>query len=215
MRHANRTANETERVRRVYDEFARRYDQSIRFFERLLFGAGRRWVCSRAHGDVLEIGIGTGRNLPYYPQDVRLTGIELSPAMLAIARQRAAELGLVADLRVGDAQALPFPAERFDTVVFTLALCTIPDDRRAVAEAWRVLRPRGQLLLLEHVRSPFWPIRFIEWILNPLTVRLEGDHLLRDPLDYLEAEGFVVEQAERRKCGIVERVRARKEDMNR
>jgi SAM-dependent methyltransferase len=86
----------------------------------------------------------------------------------------------------------------------------IPDDRRAVSEAHRVLRPGGRLLLMEHVRSPSWPVRAVQRLINPLTVRFEGDHLLRDPLDYLGSEGFDVERAERSKWGIVERIVARR-----
>jgi hypothetical protein len=140
-----------QRLRRYWDRNARNYDKQIAFWERRLFSDGRRWVCSQASGEVLEVAIGTGRNLPYYPQGIHLTGIEFSPAMLALARQRADELGLNVDLRVGDAQALDLPDARFDTVVCTLSLCAIPDDRQAVAEMWRVLRPGGRLLLLDHV----------------------------------------------------------------
>ncbi|MDP9479040.1 MAG: class I SAM-dependent methyltransferase, partial [Actinomycetota bacterium] len=134
----------TERVRRLYDDVAPRYDRWMPLAEKLFLGGGREWVASGASGRTLEVAIGTGRNLPYYPRDVELTGVDVSPAMLAIARRRARELGREVDLRVGDAQVLEFPDESFDTVVFTLALCTIPDDRRAVAEAWRVLRPGGR-----------------------------------------------------------------------
>ena len=201
---------ETERVRRFYDRAAERYDGGIKIFERMLFPDGRRWVCSRAVGDVLEIAAGTGRNLPYYPKDVRLSAVELSPAMLAIARQRAEDLGVIIDLRLGDAQALDFPDQRFDTVVSTLSLCTIPDDRRAVAEARRVLRAGGQLVLLEHVRSPIRAVRIGQRLLDPLATRFEGDHLMRDPLDYLSTLGFDVEVCERSRWGIVERVAARK-----
>lgn len=201
---------ETERVRRIQDKGASGYDRQISFFERVLFGGGRAWVCSHASGDALEIAVGTGRNLPYYPADVRLTGIELSDAMLQLAQRRAGELGREADLRQGDAQSLDFPDLSFDTVVITLGLCTIPDDRRALREAHRVLRPGGRLLLLEHVRSPLLPVRYVQRLLDPLAVRFAADHLLRDPLDSLETEGFIVEQAERSKWGIVERVVARK-----
>src|SRR6266567_2841371 len=141
-------ARETARVRGLMDKLAPGYDRQMRFWEKLLFGGGREWVCSRARGDVLEIAIGTGRNLPYYAPDVRLTGVEFSPKMLAVAAARSRELGREVDLRLGDAQALEFPDESFDTVVFTLALCSIPDDRRAVGEAARVLRPGGTLVLL-------------------------------------------------------------------
>ena len=182
----------------------------MRFFERLLFAGGREWVCGETSGDVLEIAIGTGRNLPHYPDGVRLTAIELSPAMLEIARARARELGRDADLRLGDAQALDFPDDSFDTVVCTLSRCTIPDERAAVAEVRRVLRPGGRFLLLEHVRSPLLAVRVGQRLLEPLFVRLEADHLLREPLDQLRAEGFEIERLERSKLGIVERVAARK-----
>jgi len=205
-----RDNEQTARVRRRYNAVAGAYDRRIGIAERLLFGDGRRWVCSRARGEVLEIAVGTGRNLPYYPAAVRLIGIELSPAMLAIARGRARALGRDADLREGDAQALDFPEARFDTVVCTLGLCTIPDDRRAVAEAARVLRPGGHLLLLEHVRSPVLPVRLLQRLLDPLAVRYEADHLLREPLDRVREAGFDVVRIERARWGIVERLVARK-----
>ena len=202
--------SETERVRGIYDKMADRYDGMIRLSERLFMGDGRGWVCSQARGDVLEIAIGTGRNMPFYPQEVRLTGVDLSPAMLAVARQRAQKLGRAVDLRVGNAQALDFPDASFDTVVCTLSLCTIPDDRRAVAEAVRVLRSGGRLLLLEHVRSPIAAVRTLQRLLEPLFVRFWADHLLRDPLDYLASEGLELERVERSTWGIVERLSARK-----
>ena len=201
---------ETERVRKIQDKTAPSYDRRISFFERVLFEGGREWVCAQAEGEVLEIAAGTARNLAFYPSGVDLTAIELSPEMLAIGQKRAEALGYPADLRVGDAQELEFPDDCFDTVVCTLALCTIPDPRRAVAEARRVLRPGGRLLLLEHVRSPVAAVRAVQRLIEPLSVRFEGDHLTREPLEFLNAEGFVIEQLERSKWGIVERVAAQK-----
>src|SRR5438874_6333295 len=151
---AETVERETERVRAVQDKQAPKYDRQISFFERILFGDGRAWVCSQARGQGVELACGTGRNLPFYRGEVELTGIELSPQMLAIARHRAQELGHPADLRLGDVQTLEFRDESFDTVTCTLGFCTIPDTRAAAAEAFRVLRAGGQLLLLEHVRSP-------------------------------------------------------------
>jgi ubiquinone/menaquinone biosynthesis C-methylase UbiE len=200
---------ETDRVREFYEGEAPRYDLTIAVFERLLFAGGRRWVCSRARGDTLELAVGTGRNLSEYPAGVRLTGIELSPAMLAIARRRAAQVNLDADLRLGAAQQLDFPDASFDTVTCTLSLCTIPDDRAAVAEVRRVLRPGGRFVLLEHVRSNRPVIRAAERALDPLAVRFQADHLAREPLEHLVAEGFAIEELERSKLGIVERVAAR------
>jgi ubiquinone/menaquinone biosynthesis C-methylase UbiE len=204
------TTAESERVRRIWERVAPRYDRKMRRPERLLFGGGREWVCSRARGDVLEISIGTGRNLPLYGPDVRLTGIDISAAMLELAKRRADGLGRVADLRVGDAQALELPDASFDTVVCTLALCSIPDPRAAVAEMKRVLRPGGRALLLEHVRSPRFVVRAVQRAIEPIAVWLEGDHLLREPLEMLHAEGFEIDEVERTKLGIVERVAARR-----
>lgn len=194
----------------MYDNVAPRYDRAIGLVERLLFGDGRASVCAQAAGNVLEVAVGTGRNLPFYPPDVRLTGIDVSPAMLDIARERAAEVGVGVDLRLGDAQALDFRDASFDTVVITLGLCTIPNDARAFAEARRVLRSDGLLLLLEHVRSPARAVRLIQLALDPIAVRLLGDHLAREPLDKLAEHGFVVEKLIRSKWGIVEQVRARR-----
>jgi ubiquinone/menaquinone biosynthesis C-methylase UbiE len=201
---------ETDRVRRIQDKEAPRYDRQISFFERILFGGGREWVCAQAEGEVLELAAGTARNLPFYPPGVKLTAVELSPEMLAIGRKRAEEVGRDVDLRQGDVQDLDFQDASFDTVVCTLGLCTIPEPRKAVAEAKRVLRPGGKLILLEHVRSPSLPVRAIERMLDPISVRFQADHLTREPLDYLKAEGFEVERLERSKWGIVERVLARK-----
>jgi ubiquinone/menaquinone biosynthesis C-methylase UbiE len=203
-------ATETDRVREIQDKEAPRYDRQISFFERVLFGGGREWVCSRAEREVLELAAGTLRNLPHYPEGVKLTAVELSPEMATIGRKRAEELGREIDLRVGDAQALDFPDESFDTVTCTLGFCTIPDTTAAATEALRVLRPGGRLLMLEHVRSPVAPVRAVERLLDPLLVRFEADHLLRDPLDYLPSVGFEIDEVHRSKWGIVERLRAHK-----
>ena len=202
--------DETIRVRHIYDAVANKYDTVIGIAEHLFFADGRTWVCKQARGDVLDIAIGTGRNLPYYPVHVKLTGIELSHEMLKLAHRRARALGRKLDLCLGDAQTLAFSDRSFDTVVFTLALCSIPDERQAIMEARRVLRPGGRLLLLEHVRSPIPAVRAVQRLLDPLFVRLQADHLLREPLDHLKAEDFEIECLERSKLGIVERLSARK-----
>jgi SAM-dependent methyltransferase len=202
---------DTEWVRRYWDRPAGVYDRSIAFFERLLLGDARQWLASQAEGDTLEIGVGTGRNLPYYPPSVRLMGADLSREMLGRARERARELGRRVDLREGDAQNLDLPNEAFDTVVFSLALCSIPDDGAAVCEAKRVLRPGGRLLLLEHVRSPRRAVRAVQRVVGFFTERLQGDYMLREPLDHLRREGFAIEALKHSGLGIIERVVARKQ----
>ena len=201
--------NETARVQRIFDKQAPTYDRSMERFERTLFAGTREKLCARARGKVLEIAAGTARNLPHYPADVSITAIELSPEMAALGRQRANALGRDLDLRVGDAERLEFADRSFDTVVCTYGLCTIPDDAAAVREAKRVLRPGGLLLLAEHVRSPNLLVRTIQRIVDPIAQRLGGDNMLREPLDHLRAEGFEIDEVERRKAGFVELVVAR------
>jgi ubiquinone/menaquinone biosynthesis C-methylase UbiE len=198
------------RLARYWDRQARRYDRAMDFWDRHLFGDSRPWVCGRAAGDVLEVAIGTWRNLPFYPDGARLTGVDFSPGMLGIARQRAAGLGRPADLRPGDAQALDFPDESFDTVVSTYALCAIPDDRRAVEEMARVLRPGGRLLLADHVAARSRALRALQWLYERISIPLEGEHYRRRPLAHVRSMGFEIELAERLHLGVVERIAARK-----
>jgi ubiquinone/menaquinone biosynthesis C-methylase UbiE len=204
-------STDVNRRRSAYwDKQAGRYDRAMNFWDRHLFGDSRPWACGRAIGEVLEVAVGTGRNLPCYPDGTRLTGVDWSPAMLAIARRRAAELGREADLRQGDAQALDFPDASFDTVLCALGLCAIPDDRRAVTEMARVLRPGGRLLLVDHVAASAAALRAVQWLYERITIPLAGEHFRRRPLTYVRELGFDVEEAERFRLGVVERVSARK-----
>jgi ubiquinone/menaquinone biosynthesis C-methylase UbiE len=198
----------TAKQQRVWDKAAPSYDKQIAFFERVQFAGGREWLAERAQGRVLEVAIGTGRNLSYYPRDVKLTGIELSTEMLSIARDRATELGIAADLRQGDAANLPAEDASVDTVVCALSLCTIPDPRRAIAEMSRVLVPGGHLLLLDHIGSTWPPVYALQWLAERLTIRLAGEHFTRRQLPLVHAEGFEVVEAQRLKAGTVERIHA-------
>jgi ubiquinone/menaquinone biosynthesis C-methylase UbiE len=201
---------EKERIRAIYEKEAPRYDRGMSRYERFVLGDARQWACERAQGDVLELAVGTGLNLAHFPPGIRLTGIDFSPAMLELAKRRAAEIGREADLRIGDAEQLEFDDASFDTVVCTYSLCTIPDDRKAVSEAARVLRPGGRLVLAEHVRSPLRAVRAGQRLLEPIMVRFEAAHLLREPLGHVRAEGLVVDELERSRLGIVERLAAHK-----
>jgi ubiquinone/menaquinone biosynthesis C-methylase UbiE len=198
----------TAKQRRVWNRMAGGYDRQIAFFEKVQFGRGREWLGSRARGRVLEVAVGTGRSLPHYPSDVRLTGVDLSPAMLDIARRRAADLNRAVDLREGDAERLAFDDASFDTVVCALALCTIPDPATAIAEMRRVLVPGGRLLLLDHVDSTWPPIRVAQRLLERVTVPSAGEHFTRRQLPLVEAAGFEPVEVERLKAGTVERIHA-------
>ncbi|MHB1927857.1 MAG: class I SAM-dependent methyltransferase [Acidimicrobiales bacterium] len=203
-------SSEMQRVRRIYERLAPRYDRVMDVVDRLVFPGGRDWVCRRATGETLEVAVGTGRNLGRYPPGARLTAVDASPAMLAAARRRAATLASSVDLREGDAEHLAFPDAAFDSVVVTLALCTIPDDGAAVAEMARVLRPGGRLLVLEHTASPRPLVRAAQGLADPLAARLGGDHLLRRPDALVKAAGLVVDEVERTALGITLRLAAHK-----
>lgn len=203
----------TERTRRHWDKQAPSYDRAMTRIERFFLGDSRAWVCSQAEGRILEVAIGTGLNLPLYPEHVQLTGIDFSPGMLAVARQRATELGRAVDLREAHAQHLPFPDASFDTVTCTLSLCSVPDEQAALAEMQRVLRPGGRLLLLDHIRPSFPPLRWLltgmQWLVDRFAPG-NGEQFLRRPLETVLARGFVLERQERFRAGAVERLAARK-----
>lgn len=184
------------------------YDRQIAFFERTWFSGGREWLTSRARGRVLEVAIGTGRNLPGYSAEVSLTGIELSLAMLSIARQRAVDLGREADLREGDAERLPFDDASFDTVVCALSLCAIHGPVAAISEMRRVLIPGGRLLLLDHIGSSWPPVYAAQWLAERITIRTAGEHFTRRQLPLVQSAGFQIVECERLKAGTIERIHA-------
>jgi ubiquinone/menaquinone biosynthesis C-methylase UbiE len=155
----------------------------------------REKIVPKACGVVVEIGFGSGLNLPYYdPARVsRLIGIDPDPAMLNIARRRATGARLEIELVEGRAEAVPLPDASADTAVVTYALCTIPDPGAALREIRRVLRPGGRLLFIEHERSNGpWRSRWQDR-LNRVWGRIAGGcHLNRRPLQLIEDAGFVI-----------------------
>src|SRR5213080_1338016 len=162
-----------------------------------MLGSARQQVCSQAHGRVLEVAIGTVRNLPFYPAEAALTGIDLSAVMLDAASARAKKLGIDINLCLADAQALPFPDACFDTVVCTFGLSSIPDDNTAVRQMYRVLRPGGRLLLLGHIASRYPPVRLAQFAVQRYSQRITEDRQLRRTLPLVEAAGF---RADHRTC---------------
>ncbi|WP_132876422.1 class I SAM-dependent methyltransferase [Tamaricihabitans halophyticus] len=197
------------RWHRYWDKKSGSYDAEMRRWDQRLFGDSRSWACSRASGATLEVAVGSGLNLPEYPASVRLTGIDLSERMLDLARARAAELDRQVELRQANAHQLPFGDAEFDTVVCTFGLCAIPDPHQAVREMIRVLRSGGALVLVDHVRSTSALFRTGQWLLERITVPLGGEHFLRRPRELVEAHGLRIEEADRFKRGIVERLIAR------
>jgi ubiquinone/menaquinone biosynthesis C-methylase UbiE len=175
------------------------YDLVGAGFERRHGYALRAPHLSAARGSVLEIGVGTGANLPHYPEPVgRLVGADPSLGMLARARRRAAALETDVEFVQAPAEALPFPDSSFDTVVSTLTLCTVRRQDAALREIARVLRPNATFLFAEHVRAD--DPRLARWqdrLEGVWTVVAGGCHPNRDTLRSVEAAGFTVEELER------------------
>jgi ubiquinone/menaquinone biosynthesis C-methylase UbiE len=195
---------------KVSAEQAVRYDAMMMRLERRFFADTRPWICQRASGATLEIAVGTGLNLPHYPADVRLTGMDLNPAMLGLARERAVRLGREVALHVGDARHLPFGDATFDSVVCTFALCEVPDDAVVIREALRVLAPGGSLLLADHVVATNPLVRAGQHALEWITVPLSGERFTRRPVRHLEALELPIVTVQRFALGAVERVHARR-----
>ena len=201
----------TERVRRYWDRTATRYDERVSRVEERWLAPSRRWVCERAVGEVLEVAVGSGLNLPHYPPEAKLIGVDLSEGMLQLARRRAATARCEVDLLRTDGSRLPFEDESFDAVVCTFSLCGFPDPRAGVEEMVRVLRPGGSLLLADHVGSTNPFIRLGQWALQAITIPTEGEHWTRRPKRHVKALGLPIVETDRLHHGIIERLPASRE----
>lgn len=155
-----------------------------------------RWV-PRAHGDVLELGVGSGLNLAFYDRARvgHVTGIDPSDALLARAQPRADRAPVPVDLVRAPAEQLPFTDRSFDSAVVTYSLCSVEDPARALAEVRRVLRPGGELIFVEHGLSPDARTRRWQHRLTPVWRRIAGGcHLDRDHAEILRRAGFSLDE---------------------
>jgi ubiquinone/menaquinone biosynthesis C-methylase UbiE len=153
--------------------------------------------------EVLEVGVGTGRNLEFYPKGMYVTAIDLAPGMLDRARKRAQQLEVQVDLRLMDAQKLEFPDAIFDTVVGTCVFCSIPDVMLGLSEVKRVTKPGGQVLLLQHVRSESPLFGRLMDLLNPLVVRMMGSNINRRTVEDVRKAGLSIERVKNLGMGDV------------
>ncbi|HYO72421.1 MAG TPA: methyltransferase domain-containing protein, partial [Archangium sp.] len=161
-------------VREIYDDLGQRYDVWTLLPDRLFLDRWRRGLLAEARGEVLEVAVGTGKNLVFYPEACRVTGLDFSRAMLDEASRRARALHRPFEPREGDVTALPFADASFDTVTCTFAVCTFTEPLAALREMRRVCRPGGTLLLLEHVLPQERPLARAAHALAPLTRRAVG-----------------------------------------
>ncbi len=202
----------TTTTRNRYNRAARFYDLHQSMMELLLMRRlrTRLWQKAPAAGDILEIGVGTGVNIPYYPPAARPTAIDLSEKMLERASRRADRLHATANLVQMDAEHLDFPDATFDAVLSTCVFCSVPNPVAGLREAWRVLKPGGQLLLLEHMRSGNPVVGRLMDLMNLVVVRMSGANINRRTLDNLRAAGIPDIDAASHAFGIVKLIEARK-----
>jgi ubiquinone/menaquinone biosynthesis C-methylase UbiE len=189
-----------KRVHEIYERHAANYDNSMRS---TTLEDMRANLFSRAKGDVLELGIGTGATLKHYAGISSLTGLDLSEAMISKAREKSGDVPFKTDFRVQDFQTLEFENASFDTVTSSLGLCGIPDPERLFLEIRRVLKPGGKLLALEHVRPPNVFLGLLADAINPVWEHFTGCYPNRRTKDLLEQAGFKVNVLERHYLGIL------------
>lgn len=191
----NIDSNLTARTKTLYNRIAPYYDVMEIISERT-FSRWRRELLARAKGKVLEIGVGTGKNFPYYPEGADVTGLDIADKMLRHARLRADKLGFPVHLMEGDGQSLPFPENSFNTAVATFVFCSVPDPVLGLKELGRVVKSGGEILLLEHVRIDRPVIGVIMDIMNPFFRHFIGPNINRRTVENVGKAGLRIEKIE-------------------
>lgn len=185
--------NLTGQTKTRYNRIAPYYDV-MEIISEHTFSRWRRELLARVRGKVLEVGVGTGKNFPYYPEGVDVTGIDIADKMLIRARLRADNLGFPIHLLEGDVQSLPFPENSFDTAVATFVFCSVPDPVLGLKELGRVVVPDGEILLLEHVRIDKPVIGFMMDIMNPFFLNFIGPNINRRTVENVRKAGLRIEK---------------------
>ncbi len=180
----------TEQIKKRYDRVARWYDLLDRPMESSMFSKWRESLVGNVSGKTLEVGVGTGKNIPYYPENIDLTVIDFSKNMLKNAKAKYGDDPRDITFLEMDAQDMDFPDNTFDTVVTSCVFCSVPDPVEGLKEIRRVLKPGGRLHMLEHVRSSNEAIgKLMDWF-NFIPVNIWGANINRETVDNLKKAGF-------------------------
>ncbi|WP_440998555.1 class I SAM-dependent methyltransferase [Fodinibius sp. SL11] len=189
---------QTEFTRKRYNTVSTIYDLMEWPVEQLWYKKWRQKLWQKIHGPkVLEIGVGTGKNISYYPENIQLTGIDLSPGMLKLANKLLPKsMGDSVTLREMDAQDMEFPDNHFEEVVATFVFCSVPDPVRGLQEALRVTKPGGRLHLLEHMRAEHTFLASLMEKLDTPIHYLSGVHIARNTVENVEKAGWNIEKVQ-------------------
>lgn len=207
------SGNATRKTQARYNRIAPIYDLMETIVERVAFRRWRRDLWTRVGGErILEVGVGTGKNVPYHPPGAQVIAIDISDGMLEQAAERARGLEVDLSLVLMDAQHLGLPDDAFDAAVATFVFCSVPDPVRGLKEIGRVLKPGGRALLLEHVRVDVPIVGAIMDLLDPIVLRLIGPHINRRTVKNVKRAGLKIEQVNQLVMGgLVKTIVARSE----
>ncbi len=198
-------------IRKRYDRIAPFYDGMEAVIEGLFFKNWRKKCWAEVQGHhILEVGVGTGKNFDYYPKDARITAIDFSAQMLKQAALQRDRKHVQVDLEQMDVQSLCFADNSFDTVIGTFVFCSVPSAAKGLKELYRVCKPGGQVLLLEHVLSSNPVIAAVMNLLNPVLVRLIGANINRNTVKNVQACAFTSVHVDQRSGDIIKLIEARK-----
>lgn len=186
----------SKKISQKYDRNANMYDIFEAPMDRMVLARWRSEIMQELQGKVLEVGVGTGKNIDYYPDGLDITAIDFSEKMLEKAKERAAKLGKKVNLMLMDAQEMAFEDNTFDTVFATCVFCTVPDPVKGLQEIKRVCKKDGKIILIEHVRSEGRLVGVAMDILNPLVLGLTGTNINRRTVENIEKAGFANFKAE-------------------
>lgn len=203
-------SSNTEAARKRYNRVAPFYDFMEGLVERSRYSKWRELLWSKVEGNkILEVGVGTGKNLPFYPSDAEITAIDFSEMMLDRGAQKARKAGMKIVLQQMDVQSLSFEDDTFDTVVATFVFCSVPDPIKGLKEIKRVCKPGGRVLLLEHVLSANRVLALLMNLVNPVVVRIMGPNINRKTVENVSASGLRVEKVTDLAAGIFKLIEAR------